>query len=218
MGFLPPCVCRNVKADERSSARCMVRRSRSLEANVTWETWASEGERERETWESEGATTINQSEAGSSGGRKVSTSLFILFYFFIEWNFFWTSFVTWSSHKRERPLFEFKFSYYLFYGSNGAILWELWRKARQKNFKQLSSEKILFLMFAFSFRQVRIKVKNFFSPRIFHGICINFQVFSSKLITMFFVMYEKRKKKYFAWRQVTRREERKLWSAIWVLT
>lgn len=130
----------------------------------------SEWGRERETWESEGATTINQSEAGSSGGRKVSTSLFILFYFFIEWNFFWTSLVTWSSHKRERPLFEFKFSYYLFYGSNGAILRELWRKAAGKNVKQYNSEIKLFLMFVFGFRQVRIT--NFFSLRIWQGIRI----------------------------------------------
>ena len=174
-------------------------------------------ERERERHERVRAPplSISQRQAAQAAAR---WALLCSFYFIFLLNeiFFWTSLVTWSSHKRERPLFEFKFSYYLFYGSNGAILWELWRKARQKNFKQLSSEKILFLMFAFSFRQVRIKVKNFFSPRIFHGICINFQVFSSKLITMFFVMYEKRKKKYFAWRQATRRE-RKLWSAIWVL-
>ena len=82
-GFLPPCVCRNVKADERSSARCLVRRSRSHEANVTWETWASEGERERERHERHERVrapplSISQRQAAQAAAR---WALLCLFYF-----------------------------------------------------------------------------------------------------------------------------------------
>ena len=85
MGFLPPCVCRNVKADERSSARCMVRRSRSLEANVTWETWASEGERERERDMREWGRHHYQSVRGRQLRRPQGEHFFVHFILFFYW-------------------------------------------------------------------------------------------------------------------------------------